>query len=226
MSNIKEETHIERALKELFYDMRSLKNESLLKGGSRRFVSIAMGIFEQYCDNPSIATPSPPPREQAAPSVAQANTLRWIESLTKLKGDEPYFTNGMLRSDAREALAALSQLSQAEPVGAPVSGYQPTEGEKLWLWKNGDHFLAFRHLYPCFEPGGDPMTLGEPVGYAVFKGSHDRSEPRPSNPPVAAPHFMSEAAVQQRATQREHARIDGMVGALKRIQEERKGESE
>lgn len=113
-----------------------------------------------------------------------------------------------------------------ERARSALSGYQPTEGEKLWLWKNGDHFLAFRHLYPCFEPGGDPMTLGEPVGYAVFKGSHDRSESRPSNPPVAAPHFMSEAAVQQRATQREHARIDGMVGALKRIQEERKGESE
>jgi hypothetical protein len=101
----------------------------------------------------------------------------------------------------------------------------PGHGEKLWLWKNGDHFLAFRHLYPCFTPGGDPMTLGEPVGYAVFKESHDRSESRPSNPPVAAPHFMSEAAVQQRATQREHRRIDGMVGALKRIQEENKGKS-
>ena len=49
------------------------------------------------------------------------------------------------------------------------------EGTKLWLWKNGDHYLAYRHLYPCYEPGGDPMTLGEPVGYAEFRESHDRA---------------------------------------------------
>jgi len=47
----------------------------------------------------------------------------------------------------------------------------------LWLWKNGDHYLAFEHLYPCFTPGGDPMTLGEPFGRAVFKVSHDRATP-------------------------------------------------
>lgn len=49
---------------------------------------------------------------------------------------------------------------------------------KLWLWRNGDHFLAFEYLYPCFTPGGDPMTLGEPVGYAVFKRSFDRDAAR------------------------------------------------
>ena len=50
-----------------------------------------------------------------------------------------------------------------------------TEGQTLWLWQNGDHFLAFEHLYPCYSPGGDPMTLGEPFGRAVFRKSFNRS---------------------------------------------------
>ncbi len=41
--------------------------------------------------------------------------------------------------------------------------------KKLWLWKNGDHFWAFEHLYPKVSPHGDPCTLGEPVGYALLK---------------------------------------------------------
>jgi hypothetical protein len=47
------------------------------------------------------------------------------------------------------------------------------DGDKLWLWKNGPgEFWAFDNLHPCY-PDGDPMTLGEPVGYAVFKRSVD-----------------------------------------------------
>ena len=53
----------------------------------------------------------------------------------------------------------------------------PRDGESLWIWRNGDHYLAFRHLYPCVEPGGDPMVLGNPVGRAVFKLSFDRATP-------------------------------------------------
>lgn len=30
------------------------------------------------------------------------------------------------------------------------------------------------------EPGGDPMTLGEPAGYALFRQSHDRAEQQPA----------------------------------------------
>jgi hypothetical protein len=43
--------------------------------------------------------------------------------------------------------------------------------EKLWLWKNGPHeFWAFDNPYPC-HPNGDPITLGEPVGYALVMES-------------------------------------------------------
>lgn len=59
---------------------------------------------------------------------------------------------------------------------AAIRAQEPMiDGKELWLWQNGDHMLAFEHLYPCFSPGGDPMTLGKPFGKAVFKVSHDRS---------------------------------------------------
>jgi hypothetical protein len=125
--------------------------------------------------------------------------------------------------NVEDVLAAISArygrlyTTHSSPEAAEAG--EAVAGEKLWLWKNGDHYLAYRHLYPCFTPGGDPMTLGEPVGYALIRESHDRATP-------SKPHFMSMEAAQNRATQREHGRIDGMVGALKKIQEERKAEAE
>jgi hypothetical protein len=44
------------------------------------------------------------------------------------------------------------------------------QGKKLWLWKNGDHYYAFDNPFPC-HPGGDPMTLGEPTTFAIFRTS-------------------------------------------------------
>lgn len=45
---------------------------------------------------------------------------------------------------------------------------------KLWLWKNfvdgRPEYWAFDNPFPC-HTNGDPMTLGEPVGYALFKDS-------------------------------------------------------
>ena len=52
------------------------------------------------------------------------------------------------------------------------------EGKTFWLWRNGNHYLAFEHEYPCYSPGGDPMVLGEPAAVAVFRGSHDRAKGR------------------------------------------------
>ncbi len=53
--------------------------------------------------------------------------------------------------------------------------------EKLWLWKNGpNEFWAFDNPYPC-HLNGDPMTLGEPVGYAIvipsINGRPDKNTP-------------------------------------------------
>jgi hypothetical protein len=45
---------------------------------------------------------------------------------------------------------------------------------KLWLWKNGDHHLAFDSECPTYD-GGDPKTLGEPVGFALLeRETYDR----------------------------------------------------
>lgn len=67
--------------------------------------------------------------------------------------------------------------------GEPLKAAQSASvmaGTKLWLWKNGDHYIAYQHLYPCYSPGGDPMTLGEPCGWAEFRESHDCVAPQPS----------------------------------------------
>jgi hypothetical protein len=51
-----------------------------------------------------------------------------------------------------------------------------TSGDRLWLWQDGDRYLAFRHEFPCYSPGGDPMTLGNPAPVIVeFRESHDRA---------------------------------------------------
>lgn len=39
---------------------------------------------------------------------------------------------------------------------------------KIWLWKNGDHYLAFDSEYPRL-PNGDPAVLGEPAAWAVME---------------------------------------------------------
>lgn len=46
-------------------------------------------------------------------------------------------------------------------------------GVQVWLWKNGDHYLGYTHLYPC-DGNGDPLVLGEPVGKVVIKSSLPR----------------------------------------------------
>lgn len=95
------------------------------------------------------------------------------------------------RDDAARLIAETPQAASGSSQGARSDGQNGVEqgatppapaaldwsisdSEQLWMWQNGDHFLAFRHLYPCFSPGGDPMTLGEPFGRAIFKHSHNR----------------------------------------------------
>lgn len=55
---------------------------------------------------------------------------------------------------------------------APAPSAAP--GGKLWLWKNfvdgRPEYWAFDNPFPTID-GGDPMTLGEPCGYALFKPS-------------------------------------------------------
>lgn len=52
---------------------------------------------------------------------------------------------------------------------------QPLTDKRLWLWKNfvdgRPEYWAFDNAYPIHLEHGDPQTLGEPCGYAIFKPS-------------------------------------------------------
>ena len=70
------------------------------------------------------------------------------------------------QSVADELAARIRTLSTFP---APATDWR--NEQKVWLWKNGDHFLAYAHEYPCYPNGGDPLTIGEPVGVAILKPS-------------------------------------------------------
>jgi hypothetical protein len=59
---------------------------------------------------------------------------------------------------------------------------QPEPEKKLWLWKNfvdgRPEYWAFDNPYPTNLDNGDPQTLGQPCGYAIFKPSRDGSNGR------------------------------------------------
>ena len=71
--------------------------------------------------------------------------------------------SGMYLSEVRALRAEVERLAaQAAP-------------PKLWLWKNfvagRPEYWAFDNPYPINLDSGDPQTLGEPCGYAIFKPS-------------------------------------------------------
>lgn len=70
-----------------------------------------------------------------------------------------------VRAAMRDALAKWGTPPAA--TGEPVA--------KLWLWKNfvggKPEYWAFDNPFPCVSVGGDPLTLGEPCGWALFKPS-------------------------------------------------------
>ena len=123
-----------------------------------------------HCGKPRTAAPPAQPAEPVAWMVEGWHEGKLIARIPHLSLEK-----------AKESAAVFSQhytttkivlLYDAPPAPAAVP---LTDGDELWLWRNGDHLLAFRHLYPCYSPGGDPMTLGEPVARAVFRSSHDRA---------------------------------------------------
>lgn len=83
----------------------------------------------------------------------------------------PEYANGF---DAGKyyAAAAIERL-----IGEPAPSSPST---KLWLWRNfvdgRPEYWAFDNPYPVHK-NGDPMTLGEPCGYAI---QHESEKGRPS----------------------------------------------
>lgn len=95
--------------------------------------------------------------------------------------DNRHYTAGAVEKfakDAKDAEALLSRLQFKAP--------QPAQQEplKLWLWKNfvkgRPEYWAFDNPFPCLTVNGDPLTFGEPCGWAFLKpsvnGRPERSE--------------------------------------------------
>jgi hypothetical protein len=71
-----------------------------------------------------------------------------------------------------------------DPLYTAPPQQEKQEPRKLWLWKNfvegRPEYWAFDNPFPCVSVRGDPLTLGEPCGWALLKssvnGRPDRSE--------------------------------------------------
>jgi len=96
-----------------------------------------------------------------------------------------------------EAQQVLDALEQTTCLGVPGLKFDPEyyaliellrarlsapEPAKLWLWKNfvdgRPEYWAFDNPYPRNLNDGDPQTIGQPCGYAIFKPSRDGSNGR------------------------------------------------
>lgn len=125
--------------------------------------------YAQACYN--LANPDSYDAERA--EEARAALQSAIEALQTECADHK--ENAVRNARIAVSIRAERDALQSKLYAAPKALAPLTDEQELWLWQNGDHMLAFKHLYPCFTEGGDPMTLGEPVARAIFKTSHDRS---------------------------------------------------
>lgn len=116
-------------------------------------------------------------RELAAQYLALAEErdelVERIRDFIEAMGNDGAYREELLAIAAHKAKRALVSAG----LGPEPSGQVDRNAviRKLWLWKNGDHYWAFEHEYPCYEPGGDPLTLGKPAGWAYLKPSFDRA---------------------------------------------------
>lgn len=91
-----------------------------------------------------------------------------------------------------------------------------SEVERLWLWHNfvggKPEYWAFDNPFPCYA-NGDPMTLGEPCGWALFKRSEN------GRPDV--PNDIAEAAIAALPSGDERLReaLEPFAGVLSHIEQ-------
>jgi len=105
-----------------------------------------------------------------------------MEARTKRIHDALMLEGADMIDELRRELAELSDQLQdvraardnAESEANALRSATGRSDTKLWLWKNfvdgRPEYWAFDNPYPT-HGGGDPMTLGEPCGYAIFKES-------------------------------------------------------
>jgi hypothetical protein len=96
------------------------------------------------------------------------DALEEAQTYTSCEAWSPSLTEELVEV-AHKLRAAIEQAEKQEPV-------------KLWLWKNfvngRPEYWAFDNPYPTNLYDGDPQTLGQPCGYAIFKESRDGSRGR------------------------------------------------
>lgn len=108
--------------------------------------------------------------EQAARAKIIAARLDEL-ALAVANGDRSEFTMRVPAQPDRDADLVLSEAARLLRTALAAEGGRVSGDPVLWLWKNGPHeYWAFDNAYPCYG-NGDPMTLGEPVGYALLKQS-------------------------------------------------------
>jgi hypothetical protein len=110
---------------------------------------------------------------ESVPPVSDADN-QWFGDMMVL---QVLADSKVVNEQEREVLTRWLATSQRPSPLASPSAPQPAEGKKLWLWKNfvdgKPEYWAFDNPFPINLNDGDPQTLGEPCGYAVFKPSRE-----------------------------------------------------
>lgn len=140
------------------------------------------------------ATPTPSPAEKIWTCKIGGNadtpTPRWSDgpmrqaveaAFEKVTGKAPAFLFSGWGSSLTEPERAVveNRLPNRAEVERLAAQTAPTDNSncetRLWLWKNfvdgRPEYWAFDNPYPINLDNGDPQTLGEPCGYAIFKPS-------------------------------------------------------
>jgi len=112
-------------------------------------------------------------RQPPAPSVplTRGQIEDWLASI-----DDYGMGDGRYWIPTKEGFEKLCNLALSSIIFGMMEPPSETEAPKrLWLWKNfvdgRPEYWAFDNPYPCVPGGGDPLTLGEPCGYAIVKDS-------------------------------------------------------
>jgi hypothetical protein len=112
------------------------------------------GIWDEYCDGGN---------------AMQALRARLAQPEQEIDPDRPHVEDDGCPTE-KAVLQRFWREHQAQPE------------RKLWLWKNfvdgRPEYWAFDNPYPTNLDNGDPQTLGQPCGYAIFKPSRDGSRGR------------------------------------------------
>ena len=143
----------------LYYHLDALKNATPDRNAVLEWLDQNTTFYDVQPDGPEVCTAGP-----NIPVLTSVSKRIWYHA-----------------TDDQESWPFSKVVERALKNAAPQGSIGR---KKLWLWKNfvdgRPEYWAFDNPYPCVVGGGDPQTLGEPCGYAIFKestrGRNDVSE--------------------------------------------------